>query len=379
MRVLHFAKYAFVRTGGMERHVETLTRALAARGVDVTVLAYDPSGQAAPQRIDGVRVEPVPTLLRVSSQALAPALAAHARRLARATRFDVVHQHWPDPFAHVAASWVPGGPAQVVTWHMDIVRQRVLGSLYRTLAPWILTAPDAVIGATAAHLRSAQIDRFAPPDRRHVIPFGIDAAAFAANPQRLGDAARLRSRHGGGPIVFALGRHVYYKGFDVLIRAMERVPAVLLLGGEGPLTPRLRELASRVGDRVRLVGSIPEGELPTYFHACDLFCLPSVARTEAFGLVQAEAMVCGKPLVNTALGTGVNELAPAGTCALTVPPGDADALADALGRLLADPAKAAALGAAGRARILEGFTIEAMAQRTIELYESVLARRARPT
>ena len=88
---------------------------------------------------------------------------------------------------------------------------------------------------------------------------------------------------------------------------------------------------------------------------------------------------CAKPLVNTALGTGVNELAPAGVCALTVPPGDAVALARELSRLLLDPALAARLGGAGRTRILAGFTIETMAQRTIELYESVLARRARAT
>lgn len=369
MRVLHFAKYSFLRTGGMERHVEILTRALAARGVDVTVLSYDPSGTALPRNEDGVHVEPVPTLGNVSSQALAPGLVTRSRRLAHQCRFDLIHQHWPDPFAHFAASMVPGRPAQVVSWHTDILRQRVLGPLYQALAPLTLVKPDAVIGATHAHLKSIQISRFASPERRHVIPFGIDVRPFTPTAQTLNAALELRAKHGGGPVVFALGRHVYYKGFDVLIRAMARVPAVLLLGGEGPLTPMLRQQAEAVGARVRLVGNIPEAQLPSYFHACDVFCLPSVAQTEAFGLVQAEAMACGKPLVNTALGNGVNELAPNEICALTVTPGDDDALATALCKVLSESEMAMRLGAAGRDRVNTSFTVESMVTKTIALYE----------
>lgn len=376
MRVLHFAKYSFLRTGGMERHVEVLTRALAARGVDVTVLSYDPSGTAAPRSEDGVRVEPVPTLANVSSQSLAPRLVTRSRRLAHEQRFDVVHQHWPDPFAHLAASMVPGRPAQVVSWHTDILRQRVLGPLYQTLAPLTLVRPDAVIGATHAHLKSLQIARFAPPERCHVIPFGIDVRPFAPTPQVLNDAGALRAKHGGGPLVFALGRHVYYKGFDVLIRAMAHVPAVLLLGGEGPLTPMLRQQATALGAKVKLVGNIPEAQLPSYFYACDVFCLPSVVQTEAFGLVQAEAMACGKPLVNTALGNGVNELAPNDICALTVAPGDDDALAGALRKVLSESVTAMRLGAAGRNRVNTSFTVDAMAKETLALYETVSRHRA---
>jgi glycosyltransferase involved in cell wall biosynthesis len=377
MRVLHFAKYAFVRTGGIERHVEGLTRSLAARGVDVTILAYDPSGDAVARWVDGVRLEPVPTLVRVSSQSVAPSLVARARRLAHEGPFDVVHQHWPDPLAHLAASLLPSQPTQVVTWHTDIVRQRVLGPLYQAVASRLLATPDAIICSTQAHLKSTQIARFAPAQQCHVIPFGIDVRRFEPTGQLLRDAKLVRERYGGRPIVFALGRHVYYKGFDVLIRAMARVPAVLLLGGEGPLTPDLSKLAAGIGEHVKLVGQIPDAQLPAYFHACDVFCLPSVAQTETFGLVQAEAMACGKPVVNTALSNGVNELAPHELCALTAPPADMAALAQALCRVLAEPATASVLGTAGRERVYASFTEDAMADRTLALYEAVAGRRRR--
>lgn len=375
MRVAHFAKYAFVRTGGMERHVGILTRALADRGIDVTVFAYDPTGIAEAGIVDGVRVEPVPAPIHLSSQSLAPALVTRSRRLARDRPFDIVHQHWPDPFAHVAASMVPGRPAHIVSWHSDILRQKVLRLLYRALAPRVLVRPDALIGATQAHLDSPQVACFAPPDRRHIIPYSIDVRPLAPTPQVLKSAQALRAKHSGRPLIFALGRHVYYKGFDVLIRAMTQVPAMLILGGDGPLTPKLRQLAVESGAPVEFTGTIAEGDLPAYYHSCDAFCLPSIAQTEAYGLVQAEAMACGKPIVNTALANGVNELAPHNLCALTVLPADERALAAALQRLISEPALAARLGTAGRDRIHSVFTVESMTDRTISLYEKCARER----
>lgn len=377
MRVAHFGKYAYLRMGGIERHVVDLTTALAACGVDVTVFSYDLSKRAEASVVNGVRVEPVRTMVTVSSQSLAPQLLRQVRQLDRKRSFDVIHQHWPDPFAHVVASMASRACAQVVSWHMDIVRQKILLPVYTTVAPRLLALPDAIIGATAAHLASVQVGRFAPPHRRHVIPFGIDARPFHPTSEVLRSALALRTRYGGGPILFALGRHVYYKGFEVLIRAMAKVPALLLLGGEGPLTPELRRLTEATGARVEFVGPIAEKELPSYYHACDIFCFPSVAQTEAFGLVQAEAMLCGKPIVNTELGNGVNDLAPHNLCALTVPPGDEDLLADALCRVLRDRGLAARLGSAGRERVLTSFTVENMVQRTIDLYERVVRERGR--
>ena len=375
MRALHFAKYAFVRPGGMERHVEVLARGLAAAGVDVTVMVYDPSGVASLRAEDGVRVEPVQPWLHLGSQAFAPRLITQARTLARERAFDIVHQHWPDPFAHVAATLVPGQPAHVASWHSDIVRQRVLGPLYLKLAPHLLRRPDVVVGATAAHLTSKQIDGFAPPHRRLVIPYGIDTRSLEPTSELLRRAESLRARHGNRPMVFALGRHVYYKGFDVLIKAMAQVPAILVLGGEGPLTADLRKLAASSGAQVFFAGAIADEDLPVYFHACDVYCLSSVERAEAFGIVQAEAMACGKPVVNTCLHNGVNELAAKNVSALTVEPGNPAALATALSKILSSPELARRLGETGRLRIQKAFTTDLMIQKTLELYRTLLRTR----
>ena len=376
MRVAHFGKYAFTKIGGVERHVRELTCALAACGIDVTVFSYNVSGGDESSIVEGVRVESVPVLKTFNSQAIAPKLATRARKLAREKKFDVVHQHWPDPFAHLAAMAISGRPAYVVTWHSDIVRQRALGAVYRKFASQVMVRPNAIIGATKAHLKSEQMQWFAPMERRHVIPFGIDVRRFEPSESRMRDANALRAKYGGSPLIFALGRHVYYKGFDVLIRAMERVPAVLLLGSDGPLTMELRKIASGSRGRVEFIGPIAEHELPSYYYASSVFCLPSVATTEAFGLVQAEALACGRPVVNTYLGNGVNELAPHNVCAVTVPPANEKLLAEALCSLLADPARAEKLGLEGRRRVIAQFSVDVMVQQTIKLYESVVDENA---
>jgi rhamnosyl/mannosyltransferase len=177
--------------------------------------------------------------------------------------------------------------------------------------------------------------------------------------------------------VFALGRHVYYKGFEVLIEAMRDVDACLILGGEGPLTAALSAQAAalQVRDSVRFVGRIADDELPAYYHAAAIYCLPSLATSEAFGLVQVEAMACGRPIVNCRLANAVNEVAPDGICAVTVPPGDARAMAGALNRLLEDRELRVRLGEAGRQRVEQHFSMRAMIDATLTMYDEVLASR----
>jgi len=178
----------------------------------------------------------------------------------------------------------------------------------------------------------------------------------------------------GERIVFAAGRLVYYKGFHYLVRAVARVPgARLLIAGDGPLREELRRSAEEAGvaDRVTLLGAVPD--LRPYYHAADVFVLPSVARSEAFGIVQMEAMACGLPVVNTALDTGVPFVSPDGVTGLTVPPADAEALAAAVSRLLDDPALRERLGRAGRERVAGELSAGRMAARTLEIYREVAA------
>jgi len=292
--------------------------------------------------------------------------------------FDLVHLQFPaDPMAHFSIELLPRRVKRVISWHSDIVRQKRLLTLYRPFLDRLVRSADAIIAATPAHISSSE-QLSAVRDRNvfHVVPYGFDLSRFRERPAL---ADELRRRYGGGFLVFALGRHVYYKGFEFLIRALAGMPeAVLVLGGHGPLTQYLGRVAEEagVGGRVHFVGRIPEVELPGYYHACDVFCLPSVEPAEAFGIVQIEAMASGRPVVCCQLHNGVTWVNQDGITGLVVPPADSEALAAALSTLMRDPALRARLGEQGRSRAFDVFTLEAMARGTLSVYRSVLSRNA---
>jgi glycosyltransferase involved in cell wall biosynthesis len=182
---------------------------------------------------------------------------------------------------------------------------------------------------------------------------------------------------GAGVRLLAVGRLSYYKGFEVLLDALAQVPeASLLLVGEGE---QRRALESRIADlglgsRVRLAGHLDDATLEAAYQACDLFCLPSVDRAEAFGLVLLEAMRAGKPVLASDIpGSGVGTVVVDGETGLKVPPRDATALAVALRGLAADASLRAALGAAGRDRFEHHYRIDAVTRQWTALYREVLS------
>jgi rhamnosyl/mannosyltransferase len=145
--------------------------------------------------------------------------------------------------------------------------------------------------------------------------------------------------------------------------------------GEGPLLESLTSRAARLGvqDKVTFAGEISNQALAPYYAAARVFVLPSIARSEAFGIVQLEAMACGVPVVNTRLASGVPEVSIDGETGSTVPPGDASALAGAIATLLDSPTLRVRYGAAGRTRVQAEFTIHVMGERIRHVYAEALA------
>ncbi|MGH7880616.1 MAG: glycosyltransferase, partial [Candidatus Binataceae bacterium] len=175
-------------------------------------------------------------------------------------------------------------------------------------------------------------------------------------------------------IVLGVGRLVYYKGFEHLIRAMARVAGHLLIVGEGPRHLQLERAArvAGVGARVSFLGDLSRDELIATYHAADVFVLPAVARSEAFGIVQLEAMACGRPVVNTRVASGVPFVSIDSETGITVEPGAPEALSAALNLLLDDPELRARYGAAGAQRVRDHFDLATMLDRTLALYRQIL-------
>ena len=169
---------------------------------------------------------------------------------------------------------------------------------------------------------------------------------------------------------------MYYKGFTYLIDAMRNVNGRLLLTGNGPLRTELASQAEQAGiaDRVVFLGSVSDEELMDLYQAVDIFALPSIARSEAFGIVQIEAMAAGKPVVNTSLDSGVPFVSLDGVTGITVPPADSASLAGALQKLLEDEDLRRRYGAAARQRAQDTFNMDGMVEKTLDVYHGAAAR-----
>jgi len=368
LRVLHLGKFYPPHPGGMETHLQALCGELQ-RSIKVSVVVAGDERKTRAEVIDGVQVTRAGTMLKLGATPVCPETV----RLIRETKPDIVHLHHPNPAAIVAYLASGHRGPSVFTYHSDIIRQRMLRKVFWPLLRRALSRAAAIIVTSPNYLDTSPVlQRFRK--RCHVIPFGIPLAPFDGTDT--GAVAALRARY-GPRIVLGVGRLVYYKGFAYLIRAMKDVAGHLLIVGKGPLRAALEREARACGvsERVSILTDV--ADVRPYYHAADVFALASVARSEAFGIVQLEAMACGKPVVNTWLDSGVPFVSPDRETGLTVPPADATALSTAFNTLLDDPALSAKYGRAGRRRVEQEFNVEVMAQRTLRLYEAVMNGQAR--
>src|SRR5438445_6516072 len=203
-------------------------------------------------------------------------------------------------------------------------------------------------------------------ERCTVIPYGIEPESLALTTAERSQVEAERAAAAGPSIVF-VGVLRYYKGLRVLLRAMTKVAGRLFIVGRGDdrATLQADALALGLGGRVSFTGELSAAALRVRLHAADVFVLPSLDRSESFGIAQLEAMACGKPVVASDLPTGVRFVTRDGETGLLVPPGHVEALADALNRLVGDPALLARLGRQARARVDAEFTAERMVARML--------------
>ena len=367
LRVLHVGKFYPPHMGGIETHLQALCGTLTEH-VDLSVVVSSDDRRTMDELVDGVRVARVGTLLNAFSTSISPGIVSRIR----SADADLVHLHLPNPTA-VLAYLASGhrGPL-VITYHSDTVRQKVLGALFQPFLNSILRRSAAIITTSPNYLESSPVLRVFR-DRCHVIPYGIDTTLYE---HRDPEAVQRIRRQYGERLVISVGRLVYYKGFDCLLRAMVDVRGKLLIVGDGPLRGELQSLATQLGisNKVAFAGEIQNARMAPYYHASDLFALASVARSEAFGIVQIEAMAAGLPVVNTSLDSGVPYVSLHQETGLTVPPGDSTALAGAINRLLDDPALRETFGRAGVRRAQEQFSLDSMQRRTLQLYHSLVKR-----
>ncbi len=376
MRVLQISKFYPPVMGGIESVAWELTEGLNRDGVRTDVLCSNQRPFTTRERTEsGYDVVRSGSWGMCLSTSMAPAMAWQLRTLALG--HDVLHVHMPDPMAALALWFAQPKSRVVVHWHSDVVRQRKALRLYEPLQQWLLQRADVIIATSPPYADSSTVLR---PWRHkvEVIPIGISDNRSEICSIK---AAEIRQRYRGRRIVFSLGRMTYYKGFDVLIEAAAALPGdcVVLIGGDGDLLDHYRSLVAKRGlaGKVHLLGHILDHELASHFEACDVFCMPSTVRAEAYGVAMLEAMVMGKPIVATDIaGSGVPWVNIHGTSGFNVPVGEVAPLADALTRLLGDEALRQQLGAAAVQRYLQEFNARQMTEKVVSLYRRIGAAKA---
>jgi len=375
VRVTMVNKYYPPHLGGVEFHLRDLAEGLVEHAAaDVRALVCNGENSRLEETINGVDVVRLPRVGELSSTPISWGFSRELRKEARRTPPpDLMHFHFPYPWGEIA--WLTARPKlpMVVMYHSDIVRQKAALAGYKPLLERFLDSADLIIASSPNMIEHSTFLAARKEKCRHV-NFGLHVERTADNPGAVERAVELRAAHQGRKIVLFVGRLVYYKGADVLVRAMEQVDADLVMIGRGPLESELREIAVARGiaHRVTFVPPVDDDELSAWYHAADVFALPSVARSEAFGLVQIEAHAAGTPVVSTDLTTGVPYANLDGVTGLTVPVGDVGALSDALRRLIDDDELRSRLGSQAQERALRDFTIPRMVDDTLDVYQEAI-------
>ena len=372
MRVLHVYRTYFPDPpGGLQEAIRQICRSTRTQGVDNRIFCLSPDPEPA------VLAREEAVVVRARSWA-APASCDIGLRGAmrsfveQACQADIVHYHFPWPFADVLHALAGARKPAVMTYHSDVVGKGWLGGAYQPLMRRTLTSMDAIVATSPAYVESSvALGLPRVRERVTVIPLGINEDSYdaaLAEGRRIDLRARFKL-----PEVFMLFVGVLrpYKGLDTLIAAASDGPFHIAIAGDGRDAARLRERAAGLTN-VHFLGQVSDAEKMALLDGCRALVLPSHLRSEAFGMVLVEASMRCKPLVSCEIGTGTTFVNRDRETGIVVPPEDAAALARAMQALHDDPDMAQEMGQRARQRYQCLFSGEALGRAYVDLYRRVV-------
>lgn len=384
MKVLQLGKFYPIR-GGVEKVMWDLTRGLGAEGVACDmVCAMLPSddfdSEDKPFVEEGASLEEgvraiinfekggrcicLKSYAKVAATMMSPAMVFWLRRHHK--EYDIIHVHHPDPMAALALRLSGYKGKVVLHWHSDILKQKGLLKLYMPIQRWLVRRADKIVGTTPVYVRESEALK-SVQDKITYLPIGVEDVMDKS----------LDQASAGSKIVFSLGRLVGYKGYTYLVDAAKYLPRdyVIVIGGGGPLRDELQAQIDSLPEgsaSVKLLGRVPDEELRKWYNSCKVFVLSSIWKTEAFAIVQVEAMSCAKPIVATKIpASGVSWVNEDGVSGVNVPVCDSQALARAIVHICEDEKRYQKFCEDARSRYETLFTYGAMISGCKKIYESL--------
>lgn len=360
IRVLQINKLYSPWIGGIESVIKDAAEALNDK-TDMTVLVCKDKGRGVTERINGVKVVRAGSMGIKFSMPLSVTFPFLVRKYSK--NADVVILHDPFPLGDLAVLLSGFKGKVIVWWHSDIVRQKKVLKLISPMIHRLLRRTDAIFTTSEGYIKgSAFIGRYR--EKCRIVPYGIDTEKYLSAKRSPFLTDRLHNKN-NVKLLF-VGRLVYYKGADILLEVMKTVAgAELFMVGAGADGEKLWEYARQNGleGKVHFIPPLPEGELKAAFADCDIFLFPSVEKSEAFGIVQLEAMIYGKPVINTRLGTSVEYVSIDNVTGITVTPRDSGALSEAILRLVNDRELRLRLGKNAAERVKKNFDLKINSER----------------
>lgn len=367
IRVLHFYKTGIPYSyGGVEQVIHQLCSGGLERNIINEVLVLSPEGVNDTIEVGGYKVHRVKENFQVASTGFS--LSAFKRFQELAELVDIIHYHFPWPFMDLVHVLARIKKPTVVSYHSDIIRQRMLLKLYRPLRHYFLSRVDSIVASSPNYLRTSDVlNKYKYKTR--VITYGLDRASY---PEPTLDKVRSWKGVTGEKFFLFLGVLRYYKGLHILLEALAGVDYPVVIAGAGPTTDELLKCAQKLGlKNVRFVGEVSEEDKAVLLTTCYGVVFPSHLRSEAFGVSLLEGAMYGKPMISSEIGTGTTYINIDKETGVVVPPNDSLALKNALSYLWEHEEIAKDMGEHAEMRYLELFTADKMIESYASLYREL--------
>lgn len=361
MKILQISKYYCPFVGGVEQVAGDVSNALKEKH-EVRVICYNHEKGSAVDEVDGIEVTRVGCFAKIASQSVSFAYGKSLKKVFKSFNPDLVVFHYPNPFAaHYLLKILKKYPdcKLIIYWHLDIVKQKVLGKLFSGQNQRLLKRANKILATSPDYIEGSKY-LSKNKTKCEVLSCCVNSQRLKVNEEDTAAAKSIKEKYPDKTVCFAVGRHVPYKGLEYLIKASRLLDDdfKIFIGGAGPLTESLKSMAEN-DNKITFLGKVSECDLKAYMLACDIFCFPSITKNEAFGIALAEAMTLGKPSVTFKIpGSGVNYVSLDKVTGIETENGNVEKYAEAIKTLSADKALRDKYGKAAKERVEALFTEE---------------------
>ncbi|MCK9476609.1 MAG: glycosyltransferase [Candidatus Muirbacterium halophilum] len=378
MKITEIGKYYPPYKGGIESHIYSISNNLKKWVNKIKVLVFNTSMFSVEEKENNLTVKRCSNFFEFASTPFSFIMFYEILK----DKSDIIHIHTPNPsvnfYYNIALKFKKKDHLLFISHHSDIVSQKLAYMFYKPMLKKLYKKADKIIVATKAHVTYSDIlPEFL--DKIEIIPYGIAPEQFKISSKIKLRVLKTKEFLENKKIILFTGRLVYYKGVSFLIEAfnkLKRNDTTLVILGNGPYFSTLKAQAMQ-NENIVFIPEADDEQLQVFLHACSIFVLPSIEKSEAFGIVQLEAMACGKPVISTKLNSGVRSVNIDKVTGLQVEPKNSDDLMQALDKLLSDDELREEYGKNAIYSIKENYSSENCAKKIYNLYKSELDNKIR--